>query len=298
MKKTLVLLGVWCITALSCTKEKTAYRPDITPGAPGNAGYQNIATAHSGDFDICIQTLNGTLHRGYNDLRIYISDQQTHAKVDISQIRIRPISTTTEGLNSSAPHQRELIYHPEEGYFNGHAVFPEVSGEQQNWLFDIEFTANDQQHALQLPIDVEEQPNSNLSITAFSGKDGGDYLIALVAPQQPQVGENKLVAGIYRLDVEGQQRGYIEVNGYTLLLDPRMPEPSMGNHSSPNNVDLTQQDDGLYHGVVNYTMTGNWTLNLIMLNHEGRIIKGTEVPDDFTPGVAGEKSELHIDILF
>jgi hypothetical protein len=77
-----------------------------------------------------------------------------------------------------------------------------------------------------------------------------------------------------------------------------MPEPSMGNHSSINNKDLTQQNDGLYHGVVNYTMTGNWTLNFIMLNQNGKILKGTEVPTDFTPGVEGVKSELYIDILF
>jgi len=83
-----------------------------------------------------------------------------------------------------------------------------------------------------------------------------------------------------------------------LQLDPRMPEPSMGNHSSPNIKDLKQQNDGLYHGVVNYTMTGNWTLNFIMQNQDGQIIKGTVVPDDFTPGIEGVKSDLHIDILF
>jgi len=77
-----------------------------------------------------------------------------------------------------------------------------------------------------------------------------------------------------------------------------MPEPSMGNHTSPNNVDLTRHDDGLYYGVVNYTMTGNWTLNFILVNQNGFIVKGTEVPTTFTPGVQGVKSELFIDILF
>lgn len=45
-------------------------------------------------------------------------------------------------------------------------------------------------------------------------------------------------------------------------------------------------------------MTGNLTLNFIMMNYKGRILKGTKVPADFTPGVEGVKSELHIDILF
>src|SRR5690606_20838826 len=122
------------------------------------------------------------------------------------------------------------------------------------------------------------------------------------APEKPLVGENELVAGIYKFNAptsspfrdfpDPSQFSYTEVNGYTLQLDPRMPEPSMGNHSSPNNEDLTQQSDGLYHGVVNYTMTGNWTLNFIMRDSNGRILKGTEVPTDFTPGKAGVKSEL------
>jgi len=72
----------------------------------------------------------------------------------------------------------------------------------------------------------------------------------------------------------------------------------MGNHSSPNNQDLTQQSDGLYHGVVNYTMTGNWTLNFILQDESGQTIKGTEVSTEFTPGIDGEKGELYIDILF
>ena len=116
-----------------------------------------------------------------------------------------------------------------------------------------------------------------------------------------------MTAGIYKYNKptttagafpDETQFSYSEVAGYTLKLDPRMPEPSMGNHSSPNNQDLTQQNDGLYHGVVNYTMTGNWTLNLIMMNQNGLILKGTVVPTDFTPGVEGVKSELFIDTLF
>src|SRR5690606_6052290 len=94
------------------------------------------------------------------------------------------------------------------------------------------------------------------------------------------------------------QFSYAEVENSKLLLYPRMPEPSMGNHPSPNKVDMTQQAGGMYHAVVNYTMNGNWTLNFILLNQSGEVIKGTEVPTDFTPGIEGVKSELHIDILF
>lgn len=145
-------------------------------------------------------------------------------------------------------------------------------------------------------------------MVSFFGNDDEQYFIALLGPRAPKVAENNLQAGIYKYNKpstpangtfpDPTQFNYSEVKGFTLKLDPRMPEPSMGNHSSPNNKDLVQGDDGFYHGVVNYTMTGNWTLNFIFMNQNGKILKGTEVPKDFTPGVEGKKSELFIDILF
>jgi len=145
-------------------------------------------------------------------------------------------------------------------------------------------------------------------MTVFRGKDDEQYVIALISPRKPTVSENKLLAGIYKLNKpldlspgsfpDQFQFSYSQVEDYTLKLDPRMPEPSMGNHSSPNNKDLVQESDGLYHGIVNYTMTGNWTLNFVLLNPARKVIRGTEVPKDFTPGVEGVKSELHLDILF
>ena len=303
MKNMLVLLGAWCIVALSCTKEKTDYHPELMPGTPGNSAFSDAASASVGGYRIHVQTSNGTLHEGYNDLRVLITDSEGNAVAAVPDVTLRPIGTAASGRQGTAPHPEALTYLPDSGYHRGYAVFPAISGDRYTWTLAVRFTAAGQPYGASLPVAVGPQPDANPGMAAFTGSDGADYLIALVAPQQPQVGENSLIAGIYRRVTGPTGQGndswtYTAAEGYTLLLDPRMPEPSMGNHSSPNNVDLTQGDDGLYHGTVNYTMTGNWTLNFILLGPDGRIIKGTEVPPDFTPGVAGEKSELHIDIVF
>src|SRR5690606_30946932 len=229
-------------------------------------------------------------------------------KADVSAVTFLPVKTNGDGENSSCPHRYELVYEPDSNYFSGYSVFTSESSADETWTLYLRFTVADQTHTVKHAIAVEEQANKNLNMTAFTGKDDQQYVIALVAPQRPNVAENELVAGIYRFNQpagpssgnfpDPTQFSYTEASGYTLMLDPRMPEPSMGNHSSPNNQDLTQQSDGLYHGIVNYTMTGNWTLNFIMRNQNGRILKGTEVPTDFTPGVEGAKSELYIDVLF
>ncbi len=299
MKKLLFFLGAVCFAALSCTKEKTDYEGITDTVPPGHTVFKEAATIHSGGYDISIEALNGAFYKGYNEIRVKITNSATSVTAEVAGITFLPINTGAEGVTSSCPHQYELAYKPDSNYYSGYSVFTSESDADGNWALDIGFTHDNQTFTAKLPITVQEQPNKNLNMTAFTGKDDEQYIIALVAPLRPKVAENKLIAGIYRLNGTDPSRlAYTEAGGYTLLLDPRMPEPSMGNHSSPNNVDLTQQSDGLYHGVVNYTMTGNWTLNFIMLNADGRIVKGTEVPMDFTPGVEGVKSELYIDVLF
>ena len=70
------------------------------------------------------------------------------------------------------------------------------------------------------------------------------------------------------------------VNNYTVNTDPRMP--SMGNHGSPNNVNLTQSTDLLYNGKLSLTMTGYWKINLQLLNSANEVLKGEEITDTTT----------------
>ncbi|TYR35512.1 hypothetical protein FXV77_12350 [Sphingobacterium phlebotomi] len=308
MRKTLFFLTAACFAILSCTKEKTDYEAEIEVVVPTYDEFKEAANIHNGIYDISIEALNGTFYKGYNEIRLKITNSQTNEKTSASSVTFLPIRSDGEQQNTSCPHQYDLAYLTAENYFLGYVVFTNESSPNGRWEFYISFTIDNQTYTVKETINVQEQINKNLHMATFTGKDNEQYFIALVSPQRPKVGENELIAGIYKFNKptnpptgdfpDPSQFSYAQVSDYTLQLDPRMPEPSMGNHSSPNNKDLMQQNDGLYHGVVNYTMTGNWTLNFIMLNQNGKMIKGTEVSTDFTPGVEGVKSELHIDILF
>lgn len=304
----MIFMSALCYSVISCTMEKTDYRAEINTIVPEHNEFKNAAQIDYAGYKISIQALNGTLYKGYNEIRLQITNSRNGQKEKVSSVKFLPIRTFVDGSSSSCPHRHDMTYRSEDGLFQGYVVFTSESSANENWEAYLSFTVGNQVYKIRQPITVKEQPNKNLNMTTFTGSDNQQYFIALVSPQKPKVAENKLVAGIYQYNrpVSGpigafpdpSQFSYSEVSGYTLKLDPRMPEPSMGNHSSPNNIDLTGGEDGLYHGVVNYTMTGNWTLNLIMLNQNGRILKGTIVPTDFTPGVEGMKSELRIDILF
>lgn len=306
MKKVIFFLAAVCLSVMSCTKEKTDYEAEIGMTVTEHNEFKEAASINSDGYRISIEALNGTFYKGYNEIRLKISGTQTDGNVPA--VTFLPVMTDNKGSKTSCPHRYDMVYKPDDNYFSGYAVFSGESNTDGSWELYISFTINHQTYSVKQSISVQEQTNKNLNMTIFTGKDGEQYFIALVSPQKPKVAENELVAGIYKFNQptnspsgnfpDPSQFSYSEVSGYTLQLDPRMPEPSMGNHSSPNNKNLTQQNDGLYYGIVNYTMTGDWTLNFIMLNQNGKILKGTEVPTDFTPGVEGVKSELYIDILF
>ncbi|WJS93244.1 FixH family protein [Flavobacterium johnsoniae] len=301
----LVIALLFAIT--SCTIDKTDYEAETGSQVPESYEFKEAVSFTSGNYKITIDALNGTFYKGYNELHIKVLNAQTNQILNTSDVTFLPIITNADGSKSSCPHEYKTTYDSTNKYYAGYSVFTGESTTTASWKLYISFTADNQKYEINKDITVEKQNNKNLNMTAFTGNDGEQYFIALVSPQKPTVSENKLVAGIYKYNKptttagtfpDPTQFSYSEVTGFTLKLDPRMPEPSMGNHSSPNNKDLVQENDGLYHGVVNYTMTGNWTLNLIMMNQNGLILKGTVVPTDFTPGIEGVKSELYIDTLF
>lgn len=291
-----------CAVASSCTLDKTDYEVEINRDVTEYIEFKEATSFISGNYKISIEALNGAFYKGYNEIRLKISNAQNNDAPENSEVTFLPVLSDSEEKNTSCPHSSNLIYQKDEKYFSGYSVFTSETNPMENWSLQLQFTVNGQTFSVNHPVSVREQTNKNLNMTAFTGNDGEHYFIALIAPQKPQVSENKLVAGIYKYNQPTKTGdnpfSFSVADNYTLLLDPRMPEPSMGNHSSPNNQDLKQQNDGLYQGVVNYTMTGNWTLNFILLDPNGKVIKGTEVSTDFTPGIHGAKSELYIDTLF
>ena len=302
----LLVAAIGLAVTTSCTLDKTDFEAEINEEVTEYFEFKEVTSFNSGSYKISIEALNGTLYKGYNEIRVRILNNQSQT-LNHSEVTFLPVHTYSDNVATSCPHRYHLVYKEEGNYYSGYVVFTSISNAMENWNVYLSFT--DHQHTYQEKqlVAIENQTNMNLNMTTFTGNDGAQYYIALVAPQKPKVAENELVVGIYKYNQpavstenfsDPSQFSYTEATDYTLLIDPRMPEPSMGNHSSPNNVDLTQHNDGLYHGVVNYTMTGNWTLNFIMIDPNGQVIKGTQVPSDFTPGIEGAKSELFIDILF
>ena len=107
------------------------------------------------------------------------------------------------------------------------------------------------------------------------GIDNVKYIVAYVEPKTPKVATNDMVLGVWKMQ---DMNNFPVVDGYTVKIDPRMP--SMGNHSSPKNVNATQTAAGqLYNGKLSLTMTGYWKINLQLAKADGTILKGEEITD-------------------
>ena len=293
--------------ATACTIEKTDYDSELIIEVPNQEQFEEMLQTSQSGYTISIESSDGKLYKGYNAIRVKIKNTNTLEEITNAKVMMLPLFKTNDGNTiGTCPATNQLLYSSKEKYYEGYIIFTQENRDHQ-WDLLFQMIIDEQQISYQSTVKVAVQSNKNLNMTTFVGYDEVEYTIALAAPSAPRVAENELVACIYKRNasvvIDGKNdeelfNVFTTADNYILHLDPRMPEPSMGNHSSPNNKDLIQAQDKRYYGTVNYTMTGNWTLNFILENHQGRILKGTKVPTDFTPGVEGVKSELHIDILF
>ncbi len=154
--------------------------------------------------------------------------------------------------------------------FNGYIVFQMAQNESEYWEITLDYTINDTTYTITENIEVFATPRQR--VTSFTGADNVKYIIALIEPSKPSVAINNMQVGLFRME---NMMLFPIVDDFTIAIDPRMP--SMGNHGSPNNLNLTQNADRFYHGKLSLTMTGYWKINLQLFNQAQELLKGEEV---------------------
>jgi hypothetical protein len=135
-------------------------------------------------------------------------------------------------------------------------------------------------------------PTGRLRYKRFLGSDAAYYYAVLVNPTESnvQVGTNDITAYLYK---QSDLYTFNPVKNYTIEIDPRMPDPSMGNHTSPYNVNLKYDSSAdIYKGKLNLTMTGYWKINLIVKDSTNTVIKGDSIKGSTTA------SSLYFEIEF
>jgi hypothetical protein len=214
----------------------------------------------------------GGLEQGFNEIALKIKDNTSNQYITNATVTWMPLMHMTM-MTHSCPKSPVGKISADGSVYQGYVVFQMAQNATEYWDLKINYTINGTAYSMTSVIDVPASAKQR--VTTFTGSDNVKYVVAYADPHQPKVGINDMVAGVWKMQ---DMMTFPVVDNFKLKIDPRMP--SMGNHSSPSNVDLIQTVAGnLYNGKLSLTMTGYWKINLQLLNASGTIVKGETITD-------------------
>ena len=214
----------------------------------------------------------GGLEQGFNEIALKIKDKTSNQYITNATVSWMPLMHMTM-MTHSCPKSSVTKMSTDGAVYEGYIVFQMAQNATEYWDLKIDYNINGTAYSMTSLIDVPASAKQR--VTTFTGSDNVKYIAAYVDPHHPKVGINDMVAGVWKMQ---DMMTFPVVDNFKLKIDPRMP--SMGNHSSPNNVDLTQTTAGdLYNGKLSLTMTGLWKINLQLVNASGTVLKGETITD-------------------
>ncbi|MCR8669455.1 hypothetical protein NO995_17350 [Aestuariibaculum sp. M13] len=232
-----------------------------------------------------LYTTSGRFYTGYNTISVRIIDNATKSYIENASIDWVPVMQMPT-MQHSCPKSEVSKASDKETLYEGYIIYQMTNTDGSGWSLTINYTIDDVEYTVTDTITVLQNELQNVS--SFMGSDGKRYVVALIEPSNPIIGINNLVVGLYTMET---MMSFPVVEDYTLTLDPRMP--GMGNHSSPNNTDLSFNSiDNMYHANLSLTMTGYWILNLKLIDSENTVLKGEDVTEE------NIQSSLYLELEF
>jgi hypothetical protein len=221
-----------------------------------------------------LYSASGVLQQGHNAISLRIKNKTTNEYEKNATVSWAPLMHMMS-MQHACPYSAVTKTSGKETLYNGYIVFQMAQNDTEYWSLKINYSINGTAYSVDETISVPA--SAKRRVTSFTGTDGTKYVLALIEPTSPKVAVNDIKMGVFKME---NMMNFPIVNNYTVKIDPRMP--SMGNHGSPNNVNLTQSTDLLYNGKLSLTMTGYWKINLQLLNSANEVLKGEEITDATT----------------
>ncbi|GAA3784135.1 hypothetical protein [Flavobacterium ginsengiterrae] len=280
LKYTALLL--LAIITFSCSSDD-----DNTPQIPADEtiGLKKVQEISNDSHTIEVYAKKDSLVQGYNHITLRIKDKKDGTYIKDAQIDWTPIMHMTM-MQHSCPKSDITKVLDKQTLYTGDIIFQMAQNETEYWELTVNYTINNILYTAKDKIKVSASKKQ--TVTSFTGSDGVRYVMAYIEPETPKVAQNDMTIGIYKMQ---DMMTFPVVNNFKVKIDPRMP--SMGNHGSPNNVDLVQSEtNGFYKGRLSLTMTGYWKINLQLLNPENEVLKGEAVTTE------NPASSLYFEIEF
>ena len=269
-----MLVALIAIFMVSCSKDD-----DITPNNINEIENLQLIKSFSKDgYTLELFNKTGKFQVGYNKLTLRLKEAGGKY-VQNATIDWMPMMTMNMGgmtHQHSSPYSEISKVSGKQTLYQGYIVFIMASDEPDNyWDLHINLSVDGQNISIEDKVNViTTESQYNKVYTSGMGTDDENYMLALIEPENPIIGTNDIVVALFK---KGDNHDFPIVNNYKIKVDPRMP--GMGNHSAPGNVDMTQGNDGFYHGKVGFSMSGYWKINLILEDGSGTVIKGEPVTE-------------------
>ncbi len=262
-RKLIVILFSLIIIFAGCSKDENP----ITPQDPFE-GLTKISESYAAGVGMKVQLWSKTsLFVGYNNLYIAVLDSAKGTFVTDAHIHLEPMMDMGT-MQHSAPFENPSSTLAVNSLFPCSVVFV-MASMGGTWTLNVEVhnhTTN-LEGVASIPVTVNDvAPSVMKSIVALN--DSSKLFISYLKPSKLNVGINDFEITIHQ---KMSMMDFPPDSSYTIVLTPEMP--SMG-HGSPNNVDPIHSGNGHYKGKVNFTMTGDWRLNLDIFKN-GEVVDTT-----------------------
>lgn len=231
-----------------------------------------------------VYTKTGMFVQGYNNVFLRVKDIATNNYVENAAITWKPVMHMTSMMHSCPISEVNKVENMNTLY-SGYIIFQMAENASEGWSLTLDYTINGNQFTVTKDVSVPASAKKTVSVFLA---DGVKYIVSLVSPDYPEVGINNFVVSVHRMET---MMSFPVIENFFIAQDPRMP--SMGNHSSPNNTDLSfDAASKMYKGDLSLTMTGYWKLNLMLYNDANELVKGEAVTD------TNEGSSLYLEVEF
>lgn len=200
---------------------------------------------------------------GYNKLIVVLYDSlNLKEKITNAHIYFSPLMTMT--MNELNTQHAAPVENPEEtavnGVFPGAVAFIMPTAMDGSWKLGVSVHnhTSDKEGAIVFDINVDNPQTSVMKVFTAITPDNSKLILSILEPSAPKVGMNDIEFTLHR---KASMMDFPADDSYAIEITPEMP--SMG-HGSPNNVNPVSSGNGHYKGKVNFTMTGEWRINVLV----------------------------------
>ncbi len=258
---------------------------DTPPTVNEVEGLIKIQDIENNNHTIELYSKSGYFNTGYNEISLRIKENTNNTFFEDFTINWMPMMQMPT-MQHSCPNSAITKAPGRDTVYQGFVIYQMTNTDGSGWSLTFNYTIDGVDYSITDTISVMQNENQN--VTSFMGSDSERYILALIEPKDPRIAINNMKVGLFKMET---MMSFPVVEDYTITLDPRMP--GMGNHSSPNNTDLTYSSvNSNYQGNLSLTMTGYWVLNLKLMDDMDTVLKGEDVTEE------EQQSSLYLELEF